>query len=97
MRHYYRTHVSPSQVLDAADSFFPALGLPSSAPVENVRAYQGSLGTLRIEAVSEGGHYTRIEALTDQVGESRLDRNVKRFFVVVHRSADPSHRLKAAY
>lgn len=97
MRHYYRTHVMADGVLDAADSFFPALGMQSSAPAENVRVYQGRLGQLRLEAVSEGGHYTRIEALTDQMGESRLDRNVKRFFVVVHRSADPSHRLKAAY
>jgi hypothetical protein len=45
----------------------------------------------------EGGHYTLIEVDTDQTGESRLDRNVKRFFVNVHRAADPSHTLKAAY
>jgi hypothetical protein len=35
--------------------------------------------------------------VTDQVGESRLDRNVKRYFVKVHRVADPRHELKAAY
>ena len=38
-----------------------------------------------------------IEAVTDQAGESRLDRNVKRFFVLVHREADPAHKLEAAY
>ncbi len=97
MRHYYRTHVPAEQLLYAADTFFPALGLQSSAPAENVRSYQGRLGALRLEAISEGGHYTRLEADTDQMGESRLDRNVKRFFVTVHRSAHPSHRLKAAY
>jgi hypothetical protein len=45
----------------------------------------------------EGGHYTLIEAHTDQIGESRLDKAVKRFFVAVHRVADPTHRLEAAY
>jgi len=38
-----------------------------------------------------------VEAVTDQPGESRLDRNVKRFFVHVHRVADPAHRLAASY
>jgi hypothetical protein len=38
-----------------------------------------------------------VEAVTDQTGESRLDRNVKRFFVTVHREADPAHRLAASY
>jgi hypothetical protein len=34
---------------------------------------------------------------TDQMGESRLDRNAKSFFVELHRTADPSHKLEAAY
>ena len=38
-----------------------------------------------------------VEVDTDQMGESRLDRNVKRFFVTLHRQADPTHRLEAAY
>jgi hypothetical protein len=38
-----------------------------------------------------------VEAHTNQMGESRLDRNVKGFFVKLHRIADPRHRLKAAY
>ena len=46
---------------------------------------------------AEGGHYTMVEAHTDQIGESRLDRNVKRFFVRLHRRADPAHALEAAY
>ena len=37
------------------------------------------------------------EAVTDQVGESRLDRNVKRFFVELHRAADPTHVPEASY
>jgi len=31
------------------------------------------------------------------MGESRLDRNVKKFFVQVHRAADPRHALEASY
>jgi hypothetical protein len=45
----------------------------------------------------EGGHYTFVEISTDQMGESRLDRNAKRFFVELHRTGDPSHRIEAAY
>jgi len=45
----------------------------------------------------EGGHYTLVEAHTDQVGESRLDKNVRKYFVALHRAADPRHRLEAGY
>jgi hypothetical protein len=45
----------------------------------------------------EGGHYTFVEVNTDQMGESRLDRNAKRFFVELHRTSDPAHKLEAAY
>jgi hypothetical protein len=31
------------------------------------------------------------------MGESRLDRNVKRFFVALHRADDPAHTLEASY
>jgi hypothetical protein len=31
------------------------------------------------------------------MGESRLDRNVKKFFVALHRADDPSHRLTSSY
>jgi hypothetical protein len=31
------------------------------------------------------------------MGESRMDRNVKRFFVALHRAADPTHVLEASY
>jgi hypothetical protein len=52
---------------------------------------------MTVTAKPEGGHYTFVEADTDQMGESRLDRNVKRFFVTLHRKANPAHRLEAAY
>jgi hypothetical protein len=97
MRHYHRTHVTPESVLQAADEFFPTLALTRQASGERSRTFGGELGTVKIAAKPEGGHYTFIEVETDQVGESRLDRNVKRFFVRVHRRADPGHTLAAAY
>jgi predicted alpha/beta-fold hydrolase len=97
VRHYHRTHVAPALVLTAADDYFPTLGLVQQSSSTRSRVYAGELGTVKLSAKPEGGHYTFIEADTDQVGESRLDRNVKRFFVRVHRQADPSHKLAAAY
>jgi len=52
---------------------------------------------MKVTVRAEGGHYTFIEADTDQMGESRLDRNVKRFFVQCHRREDPAHTLEASY
>src|SRR5918996_4985407 len=97
MRHYHRTHVTPALVLAAADDYFPTLGLARQSSSARSRVYAGELGTLKLSAKPEGGHYTFVEAETDQVGESRLDRNVKRFFVRIHRQAEPSHNLAAAY
>jgi hypothetical protein len=97
MRHFHRTHILPADALAVADEFFPTLGLTRAAAQERARTYTGALGTLTLKVRPEGGHYTFIEVETDQTGESRLDRNVKRYFVTVHRTADPAHRLKAAY
>ena len=45
----------------------------------------------------EGGHYTFVQVDTDQMGESRMDRNVKKFFVGLHKHDDPTHALAANY
>jgi hypothetical protein len=97
MQHFHRTNLSSEEVLELADRFFPTLVLTPGPKTSRARTYSGALGTVTIGARPEGGHYTFIEAVTDQAGESRLDRNVKRFFVRVHREADPAHRLAAAY
>ena len=55
------------------------------------------VSTVQVTAKAEGGHYTFVEAATDQMGESRIDRNVKRFFVTLHRKVEPTHALEAAY
>ena len=97
MRHFYRTQIAPADVLRAADEFFPTLPLERTAHTARTRTYSGLLGTLQLSAKREGGHYTFVEVSTDQMGESRLDRNAKRFFVELHRKTDPSHRLEAAF
>ena len=103
MRHFYRTSLAPAEVIESADKFFAALGLQTVASASRSRTYRGLVGTpeipvtLQISAKPEGGHYTFVEAATDQMGESRIDRNVKRFFVTLHRKVEPTHALEAAY
>ncbi len=97
MRHFYRTNVSPDDALKEADAFFPTIGLTASATSARERTFSGALGTVTIRVRAEGGHYTFVQADTDQMGESRLDRNVKAYYVRLHRVADPQHRLTASY
>jgi hypothetical protein len=97
MRHFYRSHRPPAEVLTAADEFFLDLGLAQVDSQPRARTFSGALGTVRLRVRAEGGHYTFVEAETDQMGESRMDRNVKRFFVSIHRTEDPSHALEASY
>ena len=97
MRHFFRTQLTPADVLNVADDFFPQLPLERSAHTARSRTFTGMLGILQLSVKKEGGHYTFVEVNTDQMGESRLDRNAKRFFVELHRTADPAHRLEAAY
>ena len=97
MRHFYRSHMPLVDVLAAADQFFPNLGLPQSANAPKSRTFSGPLGALKVSVKAEGGHYTFVEVNTDQMGESRLDRNVKKFFVGLHRTEDPAHELTSNY
>ncbi len=103
MRHFYRTHLTPAEVIQSADGFFASLGLKTVATALRARTFQGVVGTpevqarLKLTVKPEGGHYTFVEAHTDQMGESRLDRNVKRFFVQLARQADPRYTIEAAY
>lgn len=103
MLHFFRTSLTPAHAIASADAFFAALGLETVSSSARARVYRGVVGepavpvSVRVTAKPEGGHYTFVEAVTDQMGESRIDRNVKRFFVALHRQADPSHALEAAY
>ena len=97
MRHFYRSHSTPADVLVVADHFFADLGLTVVTTTARTRSFTGALGSMKLIVKAEGGHYTFVEVATDQMGESRLDRNVKKFFVAVHRTEDPTHALSASY
>lgn len=97
MQHFHRTHLTPVEVLELVDEFFPGIGMTPTLSAARGRTFTGALGTMRLKVKAEGGHYTFVEVHTDQMGESRLDRNVKKFFVALHRRADPSHVPTASY
>lgn len=97
MRHFYRSQLPPADVMELADEFFPELELQPLATAARSRTFSGALGVMKLSVRAEGGHYTLVEALTDQMGESRLDRNVKRFFVTLRRREDPRHALESSY
>jgi hypothetical protein len=97
MRHFYRSHSTPADVLTVADRFFAELGMTVAATTARTRQLTGALGALKLSVKAEGGHYTFVEVVTDQMGESRMDRNVKKFFLQIHRAEDPAHKLEAAY
>ena len=80
-----------------ADAFFPTIGMTTNGKAARERTFAGALGTVTLRIRPEGGHYTFVQADTDQTGESRLDRNVKKYFVRLHRRADPNHRPTASY
>ncbi len=89
--------MAPVEVLRIADRFFPEIDLERTGHTARSRTFSGPLGTLGISVKKEGGHYTFVEIETDQMGESRLDRNAKKFFVELHRTGEPGHRIEAAY
>ncbi len=97
MRHFHRTSVPPASAMELADAHFAALGLKATNSAPRSRTYTGPLGTMTLSVRMEGGHYTFVEVETDQIGESRLDKNVKKFFVQLHRQSDPRHAIEAGY
>jgi len=103
MRHFHRTSLHPDTVLATADDFFPTIGMRPTTQSARTRSFTGVVGTPEIQATleisvkMEGGHYTFVEASTDQMGESRLDRNVKKFFVQLHTQVDHRHTFAPAY
>ena len=97
MQHFFRTQLVPTDVLRIADEFFPEIGMERSGHTARSRNFAGDLGKLTLSVRKEGGHYTFVEISTDQMGESRLDRNAKKFFLALHKAGDPRHRIEAAY
>lgn len=103
MKLFHRTSLNPDAVLATADQFFTSVGLTSTGSGARHRSYSGVLGepevpgNIQLTVRMEGGHYTFIEAHTDQIGESRMDKAVKKFFVLVHQQVDAKHNFAPAY
>jgi hypothetical protein len=96
MRYFHRTTLSPADVLAAARDYFGARLAPSEESPRRL-GYRGTLGKVTVSVRAEGGHYTFIDVLTDQVGESEIDKLAKRFLAELHRKVEPSHELRGAY
>jgi hypothetical protein len=45
----------------------------------------------------EGGHHTRVNLATAAVGESDLDKRVKRFLSELHQVEEPAYLVRGAY
>ena len=97
MRYFHRAHATPEQVLAQAAEFFAGRGFRvEKGPGDHAR-FTGLLGTVYIHVVIEGGHYTRVDLATGAVGESDLDKRVKRFLGELHRAEEPGYALRGAY
>jgi hypothetical protein len=96
MRYFHRTSASPGQVLEAAQAYFGSRLSPVEEGARR-RTWRGATGHVTITVRAEGGHYTLIEVMTDQVGESEMDKLAKRFLAEVHRLVEPTHEVRGAY
>jgi hypothetical protein len=96
MRYFHRTSIAPDDVLAEADGYFGER-LQCSDAGDRRRTFSGTVGRIDLTVEAEGGHYTLINVVTDQVGESEADRVAKRFLSMVHKRAEPEHEVKGAY
>jgi len=97
MLYCHRCGLAPEQVLAFADRFFSARGF-ATHPGQGYHArFTGPLGHVDLHVESAGGHGVSVEVATAALGESDLDRRVKRFLSELHRVENPSHRARGAY
>ena len=96
MKYFHRTSAAPDAVIASAAVFFGGRLTPTGE-LSRRRTFAGSLGTISIDVMAEGGHYTLVNVATDQPAESELDRLAKRFLGEVYRLAKPSHELRGSY
>lgn len=96
MKYFHRTQVPPDAVMQRAAAFFGTRLTPAGEAPRRL-SFAGSLGSVTITAVPEGGHYTLVTVATDQPGESELDKLGKHFLGTVHVLAEPEHVLRGDY
>lgn len=97
MRYFHRAHGNPDAVLDFADRFFGGRGFTPQRGQGDHARYTGSVGTVDLHVEIEGGHFTRVNVATPDVGESQIDKRVKRFLSELHRMDEPAHVVRGDY
>lgn len=96
MKYFHRTSMPLDAVVNAAKGYFGSRLAPAEQAPRRL-AYTGGLGKVTVSVRADGGHYTFVEAQTDQVGESELDKVTKRFLAELHRAVEPTHEVRGAY
>jgi hypothetical protein len=96
MRYFHRTSLGIDDALRAADAFFKTR-LETVSSDAHERTYGGPIGQLTVHIRADGGHYTLLTVTTDQVGESELDKQAKRFLGTIHTKVHTDHALRGAY
>ena len=97
MRYFYRAHCAPEAVLEFAGKYFAARGCTAQVGQGDHARYTGPLGHVDLNVEVEGGHHTRVDLATAAVGESELDKRVKRFLSELHQMEEPSYLVRGAY
>jgi hypothetical protein len=96
MRYFHRTSLSPEEVLEEADRYFPSRVAQSDSGHRH-RVFSGTIGRIAVRVQPEGGHYTLITLETEDLGESEADKVAKRFLTMVHKRLEPTHVVRGAY
>jgi len=96
VQYFYRSHETPDEVLDFAKTFFTRHGFQWRGGGDKV-SYANPSGTVNVDVEIEGGHYTRVTAMTADVGESEIDKTAKRFLSELHAQEDLNHTVRGAY
>lgn len=97
MRYFHRAHAAPEQVLARAREFFIAHGFRADMGPGDHARFTSQLGIVDLHVEIEGGHYTRVNLATTAVGESDLDKRLKRFLSEFHRTEEPAYVVRGAY
>jgi hypothetical protein len=96
MKYFHRAHLPPDAVLARAAEFFGSRLTPVQEQPRRQK-YAGAIGQVGVTVQAEGGHYTLVTMVTDQVGESEADKLARRFLTLLHTLEHPTHRPIGAY
>lgn len=96
MQYFYRAHSTPDQVLAFARTFFGGRGFNASGQGDQL-TFNDPRGAVKLAIEIEGGHYVRVTAATNDVGESEIDKVAKRFLAELHASEDAGHAVRGNY